>query len=106
MPVYSSSDDEFPSHLNENKKVVVKFYSEWSGTCKLLLPKYQELADDDRFDHIIFLDVNIEENPVAWKNANMDSVPAIAYFKKGQLRLSETVVNDEELINLIQEIAS
>lgn len=102
MPVYPSSDDEFPSHLDENKTVIVKFYSDWSGTCKLLLPKYIELSEEEKYDHITFFDMNIDENPITKRKLDITSLPAVGLFKKGQTVKLETLVTDEELMFLVE----
>jgi thiol-disulfide isomerase/thioredoxin len=69
MSVIKSTDADFKELINKNEKVVVKYYADWCGSCRLFSPKYNRLANDEKFAGIIFLDVNAEQNPEARKIA-------------------------------------
>ncbi len=65
MSVLECVDQDFNDTLSSNDKVVVKYFANWCGSCKLFSPKYKRLSNDERFSGITFLDVNAEDNPVA-----------------------------------------
>ena len=85
MSVQISTDGDFQNQLSSNNKVVVKYFANWCGSCKLFSPKYRRLSDDERFEGIAFLDVNAEENETARKMADVHSLPYFAVFKNGEL---------------------
>ncbi|CAN5321050.1 thioredoxin family protein [soil metagenome] len=85
MSVITASDADFDTLLNENGKVIVKYYADWCGSCRLFTPKFKRLSEDERFKDVTFLEVNAEKSPKARKLANVDSLPFIAVFKNGEL---------------------
>ena len=63
MSVQISTDNDFTDLIKDNDKVVVKYFANWCGSCKLFSPKFKRLSNDERFDGVTFLDVNAEESP-------------------------------------------
>mgnify|MGYP001442341406 CR=1 FL=1 len=102
--VQISTDENFNELLSNNEKVVVKYYADWCGSCKLFSPKYKRLSDDERFTGIKFIDVNAEHNPNARKIANVDNLPFFAIFKNGELVESKSTSKEEVFVELISKL--
>lgn len=85
MSVIQVTDSEFSTSLSGNDKVMVKYYADWCGSCKLIAPKYRRLSEDERFTDIKFLEVNAEDNENARKMAGVDNLPFFAVFKAGKM---------------------
>lgn len=83
--VKTVNDAEFQQELKAHDKVVVKYYADWCGSCRLIAPKYDAIAEKDDFKGITFLNINAEENPEARKLAGVTNLPFFAAFKDGQL---------------------
>ncbi|MEO9870978.1 MAG: thioredoxin domain-containing protein, partial [Ekhidna sp.] len=49
MAVELKTDDDFLTTINNNDKVIVKYYADWCGSCRLFGPKFKRLSEDDRF---------------------------------------------------------
>ncbi|MEJ8758328.1 thioredoxin family protein [Pontibacter sp. H259] len=94
MAVLKATDSDFASIVNSNNKVVVKYYADWCGNCRLFSPKFKRLSDDDAFASIAFVDVNAETSPEARKMAGVTNLPFFAVFKNG--RLVDTVAASKE----------
>lgn len=104
MSVIESLDKDFSEVITKNESVVVKYYANWCGTCKLFSPKYKRLSNDDRFSSIAFLDVNAEENPIARRMGGVDNLPFFAVFKDGKLVEGVATNKEEKLVKMLQSI--
>lgn len=104
MNPVEATDKDFKDLLDKNEKVIVKYYADWCGSCKLFSPKYKRIANDAGNSDITFLDVNAEENPDARKLAGVDNLPFFATFSKGQL-LEGSATSKEDVVNaMIQKL--
>lgn len=104
MPVTISTDQNFDQQLNESPKIIVKFYADWCGSCKLFAPKYRRLADDSRFEDVIFLDINAEQNPEARKSVGVNNLPFFAAFSNGKLLTGEATSKEENVVSMIEKL--
>src|SRR5215213_10977896 len=105
MAVIISDDASFNTQLSDHKKVVVKYYADWCGSCKLFAPKYKRLATDERFTGIAFLDVNAEKNPQARKAAGVANLPYFAIFRNGQLVEALSTSKEEAVVELLSKLS-
>lgn len=100
MEVIKTTDTEFESKLQSSEKVIVKFYADWCGSCKLFAPKYKRMATDPKYADVAFLDVNAEENPKARELAKVTNLPFFATFKNGEL-VQTTAASKEEAVHAL-----
>lgn len=83
--VLGITDINFDKVINENEKpVLVEFFADWCGHCKVQAPILKELADisDDNF---VVAQVNIEESPKKTLEYSITGVPAFLIFKDGKI---------------------
>ena len=104
MAVEQITDAEFTQKLQENDKVVVKYYADWCGSCRLFSPKFKRLSSEEKYEGIAFLDVNAEKNPEARRMAGVSSLPYFAVFRKGELVEGLCTSKEEVVTDLIQKI--
>lgn len=83
MAVQLTTDQTVQPFL-QNGNVIIKFFADWCGNCKLIAPKFRRLSDDEIFKSFSFLDINAEENPEIRKIAGVDNLPFFAIFKDGK----------------------
>lgn len=100
MAVKVVNDTEFKEVLANNPKVVVKYYADWCGNCKLFAPKYKRVSNEEENADMVFLDINAEENPEARKAAGVDNLPFLAVFKDGEL-VEGSASNKEDYLRSI-----
>jgi len=104
MAVTLLTDGDFKSNIEQHDKVVVKYYADWCGSCKLFAPKFKRLSGDERFAGVEFVEVNAEESPEARKAAGVDNLPFIATFKNGQLLKGESTSKEEFVVGMLEEL--
>jgi thiol-disulfide isomerase/thioredoxin len=104
MAVEIVTDQEFKDEINGHDKVVVKYFADWCGNCRLFAPKFRRLSDDDRFVGVHFLDINAENNPLARKAAGVTNLPFFAVFKNGELVEGVPTSKEEAVVDLISQL--
>ncbi len=104
MPVQQLTDPSFASTLATSDKVVVKFYADWCGSCKLFAPKFTRLSNDERFAGVTFLDINAETNPEARALAGVDNLPFFATFRNGTLVEGMATAKEENVVAMIERV--
>ena len=85
MAVLESNDNNFQDDvLKASGLVMVDFWAEWCGPCKMLLPVMQEVAAE-RQDVLKVVKINIDENPEAPSKYGIRSIPTVILFKNGEV---------------------
>ncbi len=79
------SDSSFPTDvLGAKKPVVVDFWAEWCGPCRMIAPALDELSEELK-DKITVAKVNIDENPGIPTRYGVRGIPTLMIFQNGQL---------------------
>lgn len=104
MAVELVTDNEFNSKLKDHDKVVVKYFADWCGSCRLFAPKYKRISNDEKFSEVVFLDVNAEKNPEARKAAGVSSLPFFAIFKNGELVEGVATNKEDVVLELVNKV--
>jgi thiol-disulfide isomerase/thioredoxin len=104
MAVQNVTDPEFDQALERNDKVIVKYFADWCGSCKLFAPKFKRLSNDDSYKGITFLEVNAEDNESARKKAGVSNLPYFAVFKNGELIEGYASSKEDAVVELLQKL--
>lgn len=104
MAVEILTDENFGDSINNEEKVVVKYFAGWCGSCRLFAPKFKRLSNDERFAGIKFVDVDAEKNPEARKAAGVTNLPYFAVFKNGKLVDAVASSKEEMVVELIEKL--
>lgn len=84
MEIINANDTSIQEIL-KNEKVVIKFYAGWCGSCRLIAPKFKNLAKDENYKDVTFIEVDAENNPETRSLAKVNNLPFFASFKNGEL---------------------
>ena len=78
------TDSNFDEVINSGKPVLVDFWAEWCGPCKMIGPVVEELAGD--YDgRAVVAKLNVDENPQTTAKFGVRSIPTLLVFKGGQI---------------------
>ena len=70
--------------LQSDKPVLVDFWAEWCGPCKMVAPVLDEIAGEHG-EKLQIVKVNIDENPNVARDYQIMSIPTMAVFQGGQM---------------------
>ncbi len=85
MGVGKVSDTNFESEVLKSKEpVVVDFWAEWCGPCKMIAPALEEIAGSLN-GKVKIVKLNVDENPATAQKYGIMSIPTLMLFKNGEL---------------------
>lgn len=71
--------------LHSDLPVLVDFFAEWCGPCRMLAPVMAQLAEDYAGE-VKIVKVNVDREPELASSFGVNSIPALLYFKNGQVK--------------------
>jgi thioredoxin 1 len=75
------TDDSFDLVVKHNPLVLIDFWAEWCGPCKMLSPILDEISNEHG---LLVGKLNVDENPSKPIEYSIHSIPTMVLFKSGQ----------------------
>ena len=100
--------NEFDSILTKNTYVVVDFYADWCGPCKVIGPFVESLSRQEIYKNIVFCKVNIQggEGPDIADLCDITSLPTFLFYKNGantdELIGADKIELEKQLVKLLK----
>ena len=92
---------KFSDIINQDKPVLVDFYADWCGPCKMMAPILKQVKDN-LGDRVSIIKIDVDKNQALAAKYQIRGVPTLILFKNGtQLWRQSGVLQKNELINVI-----
>jgi thioredoxin 1 len=83
--------------LKAKEPVVVDFWAQWCGPCKMLAPVLEEIATEQAGQAKV-VKVNLDENPGLAERYRVQAIPTLLYFAEGEVREMTVGVTSKKVI--------
>ncbi len=84
MAVIKLSKENFSEIIGGEKKVLIDFYADWCGPCRMVSPIIDEIAEEN--SEIAVCKVNVDENPDLAGEFGVMSIPTLVVMEKGEIK--------------------
>ena len=89
--------------LKSDKPVLVDFFADWCGPCKMLTPVLEKAADE--LTNVPFYKVDIDEEMELANQYKIMTVPTLLFFKGGKLVFQNSgVINRKQLESMLERL--
>ena len=98
------SDDSFEQEvLQSEMPVLIDYWAEWCGPCKMIAPVLDEVASEDS-DKVRVAKLNIDENPATPPKYGIRGIPTLMLFKNGEVEATKVgAVSKAQLTAFLDE---
>ena len=87
--------------LMSEKPVIVDFWAEWCGPCKMIAPILEEIAAEH--DSVVIAKLNVDENPQTAAAYGITSIPTMNVYQGGQI--VKTIIGAKPKAALLADLA-
>ena len=104
MATVKVNDENFDTEvLKSSKPIVVDFWAEWCGPCKMIGPILEEISDEMK-DQVVIAKHNIDQEPNTPTKYGIKGIPTMLLFKGGELKATKVgATTKSNIVSWIKE---
>lgn len=96
MSVVNITKDNFESLKNSDKKVLIDFYADWCGPCRMVSPLVDEIADEN--PQYFVGKVNVDNEPELAQAFGVSTIPTLVVMNHGKIILQSSGARPKDQI--------
>jgi thioredoxin 1 len=101
--VHTTDGDFEDDVVNSDRPVLLDFWAEWCGPCKMIAPILDAIADEYQ-DRLRVVKLNIDENPQTAPKYNIRSIPTLLLFRDGAVAAQQVgAVSKAQLASFLDQ---
>lgn len=95
----------FEELIASETPILIDFFAEWCGPCKVLSPTLQQLAQEEG-ENLRIVKIDVDRNPKLASKYKVSGVPTLMLFKKSELKWRQSgVLSLPQLKSIVQKFA-
>ena len=95
----------FEELIDSETPILIDFFAEWCGPCKVLSPTLQQLAQEEG-DNLRIVKIDVDRNPKLATKYKISGVPTLMLFKKSELKWRQSgVLSLPQLKSIVQKFS-
>jgi hypothetical protein len=105
MSVTVSTDSTLPLEISTNSTVILTYHSRDCGpSCEEFMKAYEETSHQAIYEGILFLKIDLDENPAAKKYLSERRLPVVTIYKEGLLLYTVQNVSTRQIGSLLENV--
>ena len=95
---------ELTDKINSGKKVVVEFWAEWCGPCKMMKPTFEKVSKENDTEVEMYT-MNVDDNREFSLSQGVRSIPTVKMFNEGKLVETKVgVLQENDIKSLVKNL--
>jgi|688.fasta_scaffold385705_4 thioredoxin 1 len=88
-------------HINSPDNIIVKYSAEWCRPCKKIHPIYLNSSNNQKYSHVIFLNVDTDNLQEIFNEYNIEGLPTFILYKNGIESSRFSGANESKLFDML-----
>lgn len=95
---------ELKEKIESGKKIIVEFWAEWCGPCKMMKPRFEKVSIENKTDVEMYT-MNVDQNKDISVSLGIRSIPTVKIINGGKVVETKVGVLEEgDIKNLVKEL--